>query len=544
MLLAALLYAYAWLVLLAAGMIVCKLLTRFFSFEILHPALWLVLGMAGLTAFISILHLWLPIGLWMHVITLAFLFVSLVFQWSWYKQLCITGYTHVKSTLPFLLLLSAIAIISITGRTGSGDIADYHLQGIKWAEYFPNVKGLGNFNKPLANNYWWFNLQAFFGLHFLGVQSVYVMNAVLYSCVVFYLIDQFKLQKYNWFVAIVLLFLALNISTAFIGAVTPDVCINYLIVMCFALMLLHGNEPIYTAILLMLFAFAITVKLTAIMLMALPIIILFHQYQQIISNTKKWLLLAFTIFVLFGLPWIAGNVIQSGYIIPLYTQLDVFDIDWKVPASIIEKERELITIWSRVPTQDITITKQLTSAQWLPQWFAGYDMANRGTIIIALLSILFLAFKSMMAITGKKYSYQTGLHLAAILGLIMLFAGSPQLRFMFGFIWVIIAFATQTILSSIKFPARLFQFSIIGIMLVLACLKVISLQRKHGIENILLIPPPYPKPEVKKVTSRNIIYYTTPFNNTCWDQFPCSYYMLEGTVMRGEDLEDGFRNGE
>jgi hypothetical protein len=54
-------------------------------------------------------------------------------------------------------------------------------------------------------------------------------------------------------------------------------------------------------------------------------------------------------------------------------------------------------------------------------------------------------------------------------------------------------------------------------------------------------PKAYPKPAVEEKTLNGQVVYITPNNNTCWDQFPCSYYFVDSIALRGSSLSEGFR---
>lgn len=130
---------------------------------------------------------------------------------------------------PYLISL-IIAVLSICSRPGIGDIADYHLQALKWAEQYKNIIGLGNFNRPLANNNWWFNIQALFGN---ASHSIYVLNALMFILVFTFLINNDNQNKMLKMFGFVLAgFVAVSTKTAFVGSVTPDYAITNLIFIC------------------------------------------------------------------------------------------------------------------------------------------------------------------------------------------------------------------------------------------------------------------------------------------------------------------------
>jgi len=548
MLLAAGLLLYAWCVLFIAG----NATLAFFSKKIVHttilahPSIIIIIGMCSVTALVSILHLWLPISASIHFIVLSILASYTVMQRAFVATSFVLWWLEVKQYPIGYFLLFIVAVISITARTGSGDIADYHLQGIKWAEQYNNIYGLGNFNKPLANNYWWFNIQAFFGLGFLGVSSVYVMNAILFTAVISYCHHKFSKGEFASFYLVLLCFMVLNINTAFIGAVTPDVCVNYIVFILFSIALDKSDRIDSLPIFMWIFAFIITVKITAIMLVVLVAVFLTQRKQFIIGHFTQWLGYGILLGSLFFIPWFAGNIINSGYLFPLFNQLDLFDVDWKIPSHFIIHEREIITEWSKIPTEQVEITKELTLAQWVPRWFVQYNLFNRGLIIASALGLLLfvgiIIWHLFKKVDVSKTNYFI-IVLSAYAGLILLFFTSPQLRFMFGFLVVCIALVVQLLITNIRLPQKYIQLGLASLILVLLNTRIIALHNKYDLQSVIVTPPDYPKS--KEITLENWnteMIYTTNLNNTCWDQFPCTYYLLQGTRLRGNTLKGGFKN--
>jgi hypothetical protein len=54
-------------------------------------------------------------------------------------------------------------------------------------------------------------------------------------------------------------------------------------------------------------------------------------------------------------------------------------------------------------------------------------------------------------------------------------------------------------------------------------------------------PKPYPKNSLEAREINDFKFMYSPLNNTIWDQFPATYYMIDSVTLRTNRVEDGFR---
>lgn len=546
MLLASALFIYAWLVTFIAGHAVILWIEKRYGepAEYKHTPLVHLAGMASIGALIGVLHLFLPVAGLLHGVVLALIGLYVISSRSSLLDSAKAYFNHLKEYRLFALLIFAVAVISIVARMGTGDIADYHLQAIKWAENYPNVTGLGNFNKPLANNYWWFYMQAFFGWGFAGVKSVYCMNALLYASVTLYVYDQFRQSSSKVFYLFLLVFMVFSIKTAFIGAVTTDVFISYIVFVLFSLVFTHRVSGSNYCLFLLLLVFSVTVKITIIMLAPLWIYTTIMHWQFCRKRAMAITEYYGALVMFFIAPWIAGNIIQSGYLLPLFNHIDVLSVDWKVPGKYFDLERMVITNWSKLPDENMYVTAQMPIWQWVPRWFMMHDLFNRGLLVLVVISLGLFAWVSVRAVKNKTFSHHFYVAACAVLCLLLMFFSSPQMRFMFGYVVVMIGLVMQFVLP---FAEKWMKPVIAGLTiaaLALTGLRLISIHRQYGIHTVLATPPPYPHGLVAPTAWGSETVFITGHNNTCWDTFPCSYYVLPNTVLRGKSVAEGFRNTE
>lgn len=486
------------------------------------------LGLAFISLPISILHFYFPIHAWMHLLFLLPLLLPnlgfLSIAKSWFER---------YQAIPKLPLRIAIlaAIFSILSRPAFGDIADYHLQHILWAGHYPMVPGLGNFNRPLANNNWWFHIQSLFGLNDLNGLSLFPANAVLFLAAYFWFSQNNEGLNTNqkalrW---VYLLFVILTLKTVFVGAVTPDLVITLTLFLMVDLMLRQQED--YWVIIIWLCAWLLTVKATAITFFMLPAFGAWIWFKN-----KNWsLLLKSTLLVLtYLIPWVIGNVWVSGYLLYPFSQIDLFAVDWKMPSWLGDFERFVLKQWGRIPYEDPKVTATLSAAQWLPRWFAQLDILNRILLIGSVVVSPFMIWKSLKP---KRLSWVV---LFLILGFALLFNNGPHPRFLFAYMVSMLALFAYCFAKE-KWLQYLPKISL-GLLMVLT-FYVLLLKSDDSLfhPEVFVYPREYPKPAVEEKILNGHVVYITPNNNTCWDQFPCSYYFVDSIALRGSSLSDGFR---
>jgi hypothetical protein len=439
----------------------------------------------------------------------------------------------------FIYLVSfIIAVISICSRPGTGDIADYHLQALKWAEQYKNIVGLGNFNRPLANNNWWFNIQALFGN---ASHSIYVLNALIFIVVFTFLINNGNQNKMLKMFGFVLAgFVAISTKTAFVGSVTPDYVITNLIFICSYLYLSYNfnKDKIYLHIIILLALFAITIKLNSFLLLGLALLSFIELIKD--NHTKKYWI-GYSVIASFTLGiWVLGNVLVSGWLCYPVSGLDLFHFEWKMPKEVLEMERFSIKQWGKVPFQDIQITAKMSLTEWLPLWLGKLDLFNKGLLGISVLSTLMF----IIACVFKKEKNKMIISLAIIslMGIVFCFSNGPHVRYAYGYIVVLLALGLAYLLGKkINLINKWMMMAMLVISIAGVAPKIISMKNEGSLFSSIMYPKSYPVYNLDSMISNGNTLYITKQNSTCWTSFPCSYYMLENCQLRGNTLEEGFK---
>ncbi len=504
-----------------------------------HVSLYQLIGLALLAFISSLLHLFYPINSSiLYIISLSVLLPNLIMQPKILNEATHHLFEDIKSHKLTYLITFTIGVISICSRPGTGDIADYHLQALKWAEQYRNIIGLGNFNRPLANNNWWFNIQALFGN---TNHSIYILNAFVFMLVFTFLINNESENKMLKMFGFVLAgFVAVSSKTAFVGSVTPDYAITNLIFICSYLYLSYNfnKDKIYLHLIILLSLFAITIKLNSILLLGLALLSFLELIKT--EKAKKYWIFYSVISALSICLWLIGNVLVSGWLCYPVSGLDLFHFDWKMPKEVLDMERFSIKQWGKVPFQDIQVTAKMSLNEWLPLWVEKLDVFNKGLLGISVLTTL--TFISALVYTKEKQKTILNLAIISLVGVAFCFSNGPHVRYAYGYIVVLLALGLAYLLNE---KINLKNKWMITAMLVIASIgvvpKILAMKNEGSLSSSMLYPKAYPIFELDTIQSKGNTLFISKQNSTCWTSFPCSYYMLENCQLRTNNLEEGFR---
>jgi len=266
---------------------------------------------------------------------------------------------------------------------------------------------------------------------------------------------------------------------------------------------------------------------------------------------KEWLFATTAIFLSACLlvPFIARNVMVSGY--PFYpsTSLDFFLVDWKTDPAIITELRDYIKYYNRVNVmyQDIDITRQLPFPGWIISWFQhlfGYD---RPIVVAGLGGFLlhFVFFKRSL----RTYSSVVNLFvLVLFLHVLSWFFIAPDPRFAHGSLLcgAILLFQMPGKLN--KLAGNILQPSYLLFVFAALVLSYTGMKLiKQKYYQYAITPLALPKPPVREIKVDSIVVripekVLNNWNPRCFaTDLPCLYIIRPGLRMRGKTIQSGFR---
>lgn len=528
MLISGLVLIYAFFTSYVSGLIFQAILFRYSRSQVIvSPVITIFSGLVWIGIILQIFHLFTGIGYESHV----FIWTFNVLLFTWLKPAVIISSTLQLKDFLFFIFLFLCALVNILGRAGVGDIADYHLQAIQWIETHKTIPGLGNLRRQLANNSVWFSLHAFFGLHFFGLKSVYILNSMLLVLAGMYFIPS-KNDRYPKVKIVALIYIMLMGFRKYVGAVTNDYAVTV-----FTLILLHEfiSQPRrslhWQMLICMLFIAMPTIKLSAIaMLIPACYVVYLLLFQQ------RFTLFIILISLLIYVPWLYTNHIQSGYLVYPLKVTHVLESDWAIPTVILDYERNINIANERAPGVELQTALSLNFTEWFPKWLKHLDLFSKILLMAFSLSLIFLVY------CRKKINILQWISITTILiGFLIWFSQAPAIRFMFGYFVFTIGFSWELWKQTFRYSQFIIPVSII--LLFINMLLFINVNwRQKNLSALLIQPESFGNNTLIPYQLSNGNIYTAKPNEQCWDgTIPCSTEIYSGLEFRGKTIADGFR---
>jgi hypothetical protein len=543
---------------LAAGIPALRLL-KIDTGRIPLPLVMLV-GLIAMSLYVQVAYIFMPIGLY------AWLLFTGVVAWLHIQLRTFPILIEIIQRIPlqlkqlplrmvlFMAVLITCGIINLMLRPGAFDTGTYHLQAIKWAEYYPLVPGLVNISCQFGFNSSWFLLHAFTGLSFTGINSVYVLNLFLLLLFVSYMLPTSSgsapdgashfLRLYRW------LNLAICVPLIFFkyaGEVSPDFPVILLTqwVLLLALELACSSDN-YPARLIL---FVIPVYLLTIKISSMPVCL--FALLQLPYLIKQHLGRATLTGIIALVPWFYTNVILSGYLLfPLtFTNLHT---DWSYPEEMAKVVTERINGWARSPYVDSHVIYQMPFPEWVKVWFEGLRPFNILLLFACssmFLLCLFSIGKIRTKLTSRLQSHILYLMSILIAGIAFWFLTAPDFRFAYGYFIPVICML-MTLLLTVYAPAvhewltkAAYWLPTAAIPLLLTISGLIIFRKAPVLDSsVWMHPLSYQAAYHQKIPLGSITLTYSNADEKCWDlYFPCTCEWYEGLEARGNEVTDGFR---
>lgn len=454
-----------------------------------------------------------------------------------------------------ILLICTVVAATLFWTCRTPDFVDtalYHAQAIRWIEEYGVVPGLGNLHNRFAYNSAFMPLQALFGLKWISGQSLHTVNGYVCALAVVYAIGTNNLVNGKS----IRLSDLLKIATLFyvyycrsiIASPSPDTLAMLLVLYICIKWSEYAEKDIKDAIpytCLCVFAiWAATVKLTA------AVCIIFAVYPAVLLiKNRRWgemtgnILLGLIVVI----PWLARNVIISGYLLYPYPQIDLFNVDWKMLASVCEWDAKEIIVWGRevhqVSLYDLPILK------WFPGWVrssADKVMLSVPGLISATILAVYVCYNIVRCkkINIKYYI----LFVYSIIAQAAWLFSAPLIRYGMVYLLIPICEVVWIVLEWRKNSLRLqYGIKILAVLLLVTILSIYncSWDRFTGYLKSPVMQTDY---EWRLTDSVEIaegirVWYPVEDALSSYDVFPCVPYisMVEKLELRGDGLADGFR---
>ena len=455
-----------------------------------------------------------------------------------------------------IILLSACLLLILVMSSWTiihPDTLGYHAQTIQWIEKYKAVPGLAHLHVRFGYQWLWFVDSALFGFSFTGIQGITFLNStVLFWFFIFFinrinynfLKEGKRFYGLLWMALLVLSIWSYTQVRLTATSASPDfIATLFTLVIIYLLLEKDLKLPDESTWLLVSFLalVAVTIKLSV------APILLVAAVPAFLGLAKRKIKLFFTIFFLAVVtlsPFIARNIITSGYIVFPLTSIDVVNVDWKNDPVLTLNERNYVTAYARKPgviPGEISAVNKMNPAEWLPTWWQNRSTADKIIMILLVLSFIsaLLSIKKIL-LSG----FIPLLVLVTLLtGIIFWFVNAPDPRFGFGSILGFIGVVSYLVFKE----KEIFIGKNVLIAILLLVTGSIFAYTGYRFVNFfnkdqLLTPLGIEKSEFKTFDCEGI-RINTPIDGKDLGvtPVPCTDLDCEKFSPRGNKVEDGFR---
>lgn len=346
-----------------------------------------------------------------------------------------------------LLVYGGLVLVHAVQPPSFPDSGLYHAQAIQWAQRFPVAPGLGNLHGRLAFNSHLHLLTAFFSAS-PGPQHPAWQQAAgsfWFLLLVSYAGRQLARTRTGgelpstlalYYVgALALVFVAYR---PWISSPMPDsgVALLTLLLLGWALekLLLRGPAAHFTRaevlLLAVLLATAITYKVSASYLV-LPLGFVAWRLRP---PAKGWYGAAGLALLGVLLPWLARNVVLSGYLVYPLAWWAALPVDWKVPSSQLLADLREIRDFARWPAEGWQAVASMRPEAWLPFWWRQQYPGDQRLLLSLVALIPALGVARWLRRTSASTRPIEGLFGLLLLCCAAWFVTAPAFRFGYGYL--------------------------------------------------------------------------------------------------------------
>lgn len=567
---------YLLAILFCAGAIGCRLLQglatgsfRSRSGQESHAQLsdTLLLGVIVLTTLTSTVSLFHPVDSKVHL-TLAILALASGgrYLWRYLKSLFALPLTQWRWPLwaAFAVCLGCMIFVA-ADSTRHNDTGLYHAQMVKWNATFGVVPGLANLHPRLGFNSAWDLFSSFLDQgHFSG-RAFHIVNLLI---AVIFLLACFR-GWHRWLdgnrsSGTIFRCLGIAIIPAHYRLLLPSLSNDWPIALLLYYVVILTVEwveerlvangsardgAIWKAgLVAAACAFAVTVKLSAV-----PILLLLLLFFALAPD--KWRVAALVLIpaALVAIPYLARNVILTGYLIYPLSALDLFGFDWKVPLVDVQFYETILKYYAINPRTDWYRAVDMNFWEQV-RTVAGHSGEKNILPLIPWFCIGLVAWIGVSAQakirTRSDFAYCTAICSVLLLGLVFCLLKAPDPRFVMGWFFAFGLFPVAWFVSSWvgSSNSRWGLWKLGPSVLLIVC--TLWIMRNAGVKRLFrdraeIVWKLYDLPiaETREARTDSGVLIRLPVRgNHLWNTaLPNTPKLNSSLQMRGDNLKDGFR---
>lgn len=445
----------------------------------------------------------------------------------------------------YQFLIATIIVIAVmtwtVGYPQHYDTSLYHYQAIKWIEEYGVVPGLGNLHNRFAYNSAFMALQALFSFEWLVGQSLHTVNGFVCCFFMIYAVISNRIWKLGEKIEVSdLLKVATVIYICYYKNLISSPSSDTLTLLLILYICTKWSEFIERDIkemepygfLCILSAYAISLKLSAA---ACMVLVLWPAMQMIKRKKYKMIIKHLALGIIVLAPWLVRNVVISGYLLYPYPQLDIFDVDWKMPASVLTHDSREVIVWGR----NVFNVEDYAMPIW--KWFSEWFMNNSPVLIsIGLIAEGLVLISLIKKLITKKMDLRLDMiAIYSFVSLVFWISSAPLMRYGMVYLMIPICLCISRCLNGKR--------ALYEILLMLIIPTVASFL--GNICNIGEKPYIWQEDYVWKLTEKVelengiSVWFPAEGDQCSADVFPCVPYrnMVERLELRGQGFENGFR---
>ena len=327
------------------GFAVLALFSKIENTDYEKPWIVFVLGLAALTFYAEIFSLFYRVNLEANIGVLiidilVFIFMRrdiffLAKKWIFSNKARLTGFCFLCFSC---CLCASMPVLN-------GDTYLYQGQAIHWITDYGVVKGLGNINTRFAFNSAFLCLQALFSVPFAtGGTALHSANGFIvwiFLCYALLSMKSFRSSKLyiSDFARLGMIIFMISMVNKFSSTDTNLFALGlaaFIVCEWITLIEVGSREIPQYALLIILIAFDITLKLTTAFLL---ILIIWPVYILIKEKNWKRIAVYFVCGLVLIIPFLVRNYFISGWLVYPLDGIDIFKADWKIPADTLASER-------------------------------------------------------------------------------------------------------------------------------------------------------------------------------------------------------------
>lgn len=311
------------------------------------------------------------------------------------------------------------------------------------------------------------------------------------------------------------------------------------------LMQIHG-----CALLSVAAVFVATCKLSAGCLVILAL----YPFVKLLRR-RQWKSIFIYIFcgVLVLAPWLIRNVLISGWLLYPFTALDLFHVDWKIPAEYVQHDSDQIKVWGRCLYDVARIDESPLS--WFPVWWAEKRREEMMLLIGNVIALAGLALGGVYTVFVRREKLpwdKMMLYVAILCSIAGWFLTAPFIRYGLAFLLLLPCMVIGEWIRPIRMgPVRIVSgFGCVGVFLCLGMFwdyyvlfNLVWIKQNMG-SRYYVVQQDYDLPEVYpyEIEGGLTVYIPKQGENISYYAFPGDAYqsMAERVKMRGESIRDGF----